>query len=337
VSPARPSPTVGEPAAPPRPAVQVSRRSLRPARSAESRKTATIALTSNAIIAVAKIAAGAISGSAAMLAEAAHSLADTTNQTFLLISIGLADRPPDEAHPFGSGRERFLWTFVAAVGTFLAGAVFAIGWGVYDLTSGAGKETDVVIPFAVLGLSLLTEGFSWLRALRQTRAEAAAAQLGYLDYVRLSRDPNVKMVLFEDSAALIGIVLAALGIGLQAATGVEFWDPAASIAIGVLLIGVAFWMARDARYMLVGAAARPDERRALEAALREFPEVQEVRELLTLILGPNALLVGARIDLADGLDADRIERVSDEIDARLREVVPDVSEVFVDATPPPAA
>jgi divalent metal cation (Fe/Co/Zn/Cd) transporter len=142
------------------------------------------------------------------------------------------------------------------------------------------------------------------------------------------------MVLFEDSAALIGILLAALGIGLQAITGVEFWDPAASIAIGVLLIVVAFWMARDARYMLTGAAARPDERLALERALIDFPEVQEVRELLTLILGPNALLVAARIDLADGLDADRIERVSDEIDGRLREVVPDVSEVFIDATPP---
>jgi cation diffusion facilitator family transporter len=274
------------------------------------------------------------SGSAAMYAEAAHSLADTTNQSFLLYSIGLSERPPDPAHPFGSGRERFLWTFVAAVGTFLAGAIFAIGWGVYELVNPPGGETEFVIPFAVLGLSLITEGVSWLRALRQTRREAGREKLGYLEYVRLSRDPNVKMVLFEDSAALIGIVLAAIGIGLQAITGVEFWDPAASVAIGILLIGVAFWMARDARYMLVGASARPDERARLEAALNSFPEVEEVRELLTLTLGPNALLVAARIDLADGLDADRIERVSDEIDARLREVVPDVSEVFVDATPP---
>ena len=285
-------------------------------------------------IAVAKLAAGAISGSAAMLAEAAHSLADTTNQTFLLISIGLSERPPDEGHPFGAGRERFLWTFVAAVGTFLAGSVFAIGWGIYELFNAPRTEHDFIVPFAVLGLSLLTEGFSWMRALRQTRREARHARLDYPDYVRMSRDPNVKMVLFEDSAALIGIALAAVGIGLQAITGVEFWDPLASIAIGVLLIVVAFWMARDARYMLVGAAARPDERRALEQALIAFPEVQEVRELLTLILGPNALLVAARIDLADGLDADRVERVSDEIDTRLREVVPDVSEVFIDATPP---
>jgi cation diffusion facilitator family transporter len=316
-------------------AIQVSTRSLRPGRSAESRRTATIALASNVTIAVAKIFAGVISGSAAMYAEAAHSLADTTNQSFLLYSIGLSERPPDPEHPFGSGRERFLWTFVAAVGTFLAGAIFAIGWGAYELVTGGGGETEFLIPFAVLGLSLITEGFSWLRALRQTRSEARREKLGYLDYVRQSRDPNVKMVLFEDSAALIGIALAAIGIGLQAITGVAFWDPLASVAIGVMLIFVAFWMARDARYMLVGASARPDERARLEAALESFPEVDEVREFLTLTLGPNALLVAARIDLADGLDADRVERVSDEIDTRLHEVVDDVTEVFIDATPPP--
>jgi cation diffusion facilitator family transporter len=315
-------------------AAQVSDRSLRPGRSAESRRTAAIALASNATIAVAKIVAGAVSGSAAMFAEAAHSLADTTNQTFLLYSIRLSERPPDPEHPFGSGRERFLWTFVAAVGTFLAGAVFAIGWGVLELLDPPAKQTEFLLPFAVLGLSLLTEGFSWLRALRQTRAEARRERLDYLEYVRMSRDPNVKMVLFEDSAALIGIALAALGIGLQALTGVEFWDPLASVAIGALLVVVALWMARDARYMLVGPSARPDERARLEAALADFPEVEEVRELLTLTLGPNALLVAARIDLADGLDAERIECVSDEIDARLREVVDDVTEVFIDATPP---
>jgi cation diffusion facilitator family transporter len=269
-----------------------------------------------------------------MLAEAAHSLADTTNQAFLLFSIGLSERPPDDNHPFGSGRERFLWTFIAAVGTFLAGAVFAIGWGVYELVNPPSGETSFVLPFAVLGLSLLAEGYSWLRARRQTGAEARREGLGFREYVRVSRDPNVKMVLFEDSAALLGIALAAVGIGLQAVTGVEFWDPLASVAIGLVLVFVAFWMARDARYMLVGAGARPDERAAIETALASFPEIAEVRELLTLILGPNALLVAARVDLADDLDADRVEAVSDEIDERLREVVPDVSEVFIDATPP---
>jgi cation diffusion facilitator family transporter len=315
-------------------ASQASRRSLRPERSANSRRTAAIALAANSTIAVAKIFAGVLSGSAAMFAEAAHSLADTTNQAFLLFSIDLSERPPDESHPFGSGRERFLWTFVAAVGTFLAGAVFAIGWGAYELANPPSPEGEYAIPLAVLGLALIAEGASWLRARRQTGTEAEREGMAFADYVRSSRDPNVKMVLFEDSAALIGIALAALGIGLQAITGIEFWDPAASVAIGILLVGIALWMARDARYMLVGAAARPDERRAIEKTLRSFPEIADVRELLTLILGPNALLVAARVDLADDLDADRIERVSDEIDARLRETVPDITEVFVDATPP---
>ncbi len=219
-------------------------------------------------IAAAKIVAGVLSGSAAMYAEAAHSLADTSNQSFLLYSIGLSERPPDPEHPFGSGRERFLWTFVAAVGTFIAAAVFAIGWGIYELLRPGGVESDFLIPFVVLGLSLLTEGYSWQRAVRQTRAEARHEGRPYFDYIRQSRDPNVKMVLFEDSAALIGIVIAAVGIGLQAITGVEFWDPLASVAIGVMLIFVAYWMARDARYMLVGASARPDVRARLEAPRR---------------------------------------------------------------------
>jgi cation diffusion facilitator family transporter len=286
-------------------------------------------------IAAAKIVAGVLSGSAAMYAEAAHSLADTTNQSFLLYSIGLSERPPDPAHPFGSGRERFLWTFVAAVGTFLAGAIFAIGWGVYELFNPPGGETEFLIPFAVLGLSLLTEGFSWLRALRQTRREARREKLGHLEYVRLSRDPNVKMVLFEDTAALVGIALALFGILIDQLTHSSIFDPAASIAIGVLLVAVAGWMAHDTSELLVGGSARPAERTALGRALEEFAEIETVVELLTMVLGPNSLLVAARIDFADGLGDDDVERISETIEHRLREVVPDVTEVFLDATTSP--
>src|SRR5689334_6493914 len=140
-----------------------------------------------------------------MFAEAAHSLADTTNQGFLLISIALSGRAPTPGRPFGHGQERFLWTFMAAVGMFLAGAVFAIGWGVYELLVPPGGGTEFLIPFVVLGLSFIAEGTSWMRALRQTRGEAADAGMSVIAYARTSRDPNVKMVLFEDSAALIGI------------------------------------------------------------------------------------------------------------------------------------
>src|SRR3954454_14512598 len=311
-----------------------SERSLARVRDAgESRKTVLIALVANALIALAKLGGGLLSGSAAMFAEAAHSLADTTNQAFLLVSIQLGKREPTPERPFGFGQERYLWTFMAAVGMFLAGAVFAIGFGTIELLTGGGESEGVAIAYVVLAISFLAEGTSWVRASRQPRGEAGEADKPVLRYARESRDPNVKMVLFEDSAALIGLALATAGIALNEFTGLTFWDPAASVLIGLLLVGVAFWMGRDSKHLLIGSAALPEEREAIEQAIEDYDEVVEVEELLTMVLGPNALLVAARVDLRDGVDADRVERVSTEIDQRLRDVVPDVTEVFLDATP----
>ena len=293
-----------------------------------------IALAANATIAVAKLFGGFVSGSAGMLAEAAHSVADTTNQAFLLVSISLGQRPPTPDRPFGHGQERYLWTFMAAVGMFLAGAIFAIGFGTYELLKGEGETSGFGIAYAVLALSAIAEGTSWARALRQTRGEAEEAGKPVLRFARESRDPNVKMVLFEDSVALIGIAIAALGITLNAVTGETFWDPAASVAIGLLLVGVAFWMGRDSKHLLIGSAARPEERDSLEQAIEQFDQVVEVRELLTLVLSPKAILVAARIDLQDDLDGGEVEKLSTEIDERLRDTVPDVTEVFLDPTPP---
>src|SRR4051794_30449878 len=153
----------------------VSRRSVRRMRDASaSKRTVLVALAANVTIAMAKLAGGLISGSSAMLAEAVHSVADTTNQGFLLVSIRLSGREPTPERPFGSGMERFLWTFVAAVGMFVAGAAFAIGYGVYELLKGVPSEGGLVIAFAALALAIVAEGTSWLRALRQTRAAAKA-------------------------------------------------------------------------------------------------------------------------------------------------------------------
>jgi cation diffusion facilitator family transporter len=315
-------------------AKQVSERSLKRVSDAgESRKTVIVALCANAIIAVAKLGGGLVSGSAGMLAEAAHSVADTTNQAFLLVSIALGRREPTPGQPFGYGQERYLWTFMAAVGMFLAGAVFAIAFGAYELMIGEGETSHFEVSYAVLGVALLSEGTSWIRAFRQTRGEAQEADKPTLRYARESRDPNVKMVLFEDSVALAGIAIAALGIGLNEITGLTYFDPIASILIGCLLVCVAFWMGRDAKHKLVGTAARPEEREAIEQVIEEYDEIVEVEELLTMVLGPNAILVAARVDLRDDLDAGRVEKVSSEIDKRLRETVPDVTEVFLDATP----
>jgi cation diffusion facilitator family transporter len=317
-------------------AARTSRRSVvRTQRtSGASRRTVLIAAAANAVVMVAKLAGGLLSGSSAMLAEAAHSFADTTNQIFLLVSIELGSREPTPEQPFGYGRMRFLWTFMAAIATFLAGAVFAIGYGIYELFHGE-KSTSYLIAYVTLAIAFVAEGTSWVRANRQTRHEAAEANLPLLRYVRETRDPNVKMVLFEDTAALAGLAIALCGLLANQITGAHVFDPAASIAVGLLLIAVAAWMAHDTSELLIGAAARPEERDALERALAERPEIDHVVELLTMVLGPNSLLVAARVDFADGLEDEQVERASEEIDERIREVVPDVTEVFLDATTAP--
>jgi cation diffusion facilitator family transporter len=301
-----------------------------------SRKTVLIALAANLFVTITKLAGGIISGSAAMLAEAAHSLADTTNQGFLLVSISLAEREPTPEQPFGYGRVRFLWTFIAAIAMFLAGAIFAIGYGAYQLSVGE-KSSGYAAAFITLAIALAAEGTSWVRAVRQVRGEASRAELPLLRYVRESRDPNVKMVLFEDTAALMGLAIAFLGILADQLTGASIWDPAASIAIGALLIVVAGWLGHDTSELLVGASARPTERAALARALEDFKEIENVVELLTMVLGPNSLLVAARVDFAEGLTDETVERTSERIDQRLRDVVPDVTEVFLDATTTPRA
>ncbi|HTP19535.1 MAG TPA: cation diffusion facilitator family transporter [Solirubrobacteraceae bacterium] len=290
-----------------------------------------IALGANVLVALTKLFAGVISGSAAMLAETAHSLADTVNQGFLLFSISLAEREPTPDQPFGFGRVRFLWTFIAAIAMFLAGAIFAIGYGGYQLISHA-QASDYVPAYIALAVSLAAEGSSWVRAVRQTRVEAVASGLPLLRYIRESRDPNVKMVVFEDTVALGGVALALVGILIDQLTGSSIFDPAASIAVGLLLATVAVLMGRDTSELLVGGAARPAERAAVRQALESFDEIDDVLEVLTMVLGPNSLLVAARVDFDGKLDDTGIERASDEIERRLREVVPDATEVFLDAT-----
>lgn len=321
-----------------RPAGWTSRRSLERSRgtAGASRRTVLIALTANAAVTLTKLAGGLLSGSAAMLAEAAHSLADTANQGFLLVSIALSVREPTPEQPFGYGRMRFLWTFLAAMAMFVAGAIFAIGYGTYQLLTG-GESNGYAVAYATLAIALVAEGSSLVRAVRQTRGEARRAELPLWGYVRQSRDPNVKMVLFEDTAALAGIAIAFAGILLDQLTGSSVFDPSASIAIGVLLVGVAAWMGHDTSELLIGAAARPHEREMLIEALTEFDEIEKVVELLTMVLGPNSLMVAARVDFAPGLRDEDIERISEKIDRRLREVVPDVTEVFLDATTAPAS
>jgi cation diffusion facilitator family transporter len=297
----------------------------------QTKRTVWFAFVANLVIAVAKAIGGAVSGSSAMMAEAAHSLADTTNQVFLRISLSRADRGSDQQHPFGYGQERFFWAFLAAVFIFVAGALFSVFEGVERLLKPP-EESSVGIPLVVLAVAFVAEGISLLRAIRQTRAEARERGLPFRRFIRESRDPTAKTVVFEDSAAIAGVLLAAIGISLDAITGAHVFDASASIGIGILLACVAVTLGRDVKGLLLGEAALPEERERMERVLAEHDGVDDVVELRTMALGPNALLVAARLDLADGLDSDQVEHLAAELEEKLREAVPEVAEVFIDPT-----
>jgi cation diffusion facilitator family transporter len=296
-----------------------------------SKKTVLVAVGANATIATVKGIAGALSGSSALLAEAAHSVADTANQLLLLVSIGLGERKPDEEHPFGYGKERFFWTLLAAVLIFLAGAVFSVGQGVLRLLRGGGKES-FWLAIGTIVFAAVAEGVSFTRAIRQTRGEAREAGVPLLKYVRQSKDPTVKAVLSEDTTDLIGLAFAAIGIVLAEVTGDEAWDASAAIVVGLLLVAVAFQLGRDTKGLLLGEAAPHAERERLRETIERFDEVERVRDLRTMYMGPESLLVAARVDFRDDLAVGRLEEVAGQIERDLRDRVPAVDQVFLDPT-----
>jgi cation diffusion facilitator family transporter len=297
----------------------------------ESRRTVLVALAANAAIMVVKAIGGVVSGSSALLAEAAHSVADTANEGFLLTSLQRSSRAADDEHPFGYGQERFLWAFVAAIGIFVAGAGFSLYQGLEAILGGS-EESDFNIAYAILAFAVVAEGVSLIRAVRQTRGEARAKHVSLHHHVRTSRDPTTKTVLFEDAAAVTGNLVAITGVVLHQVTGRPAYEGVAALVVAGLLVLAAFLLARDASSLLVGRAASPEERAEMLAVLRERPEIEHVLQLLTMALSPERLLVAARIDLAAGLDSERIEDISTEIDLELRRRVPGVAEVFLDAT-----
>jgi cation diffusion facilitator family transporter len=290
------------------------------------------ALAANAGIALAKFVGFLVTGSSSMLAEAAHSVADTTNQVFLLASLSFSEREPDAEHPFGYGKERFLWSFMAAIFIFVSGALFSFYQGIHELLGGGGETGGWGYTYAALAAAFVLEGASLIRALRQTRQDAGNARRPVGRYVRSSRDPTTKTVVFEDSAAVAGVVIAGAGVALHQITGHAAFDAAGAILIGCLLAVVAVGLWRDTRGLLIGEAALSEERDAMREVFERNPDVDDVVELLTMALGPNTLLVAARLDLADGMDSDGIEALSADLEGALRDAVPAVRYVFLDPT-----
>ncbi|HEU0289021.1 MAG TPA: cation diffusion facilitator family transporter [Nocardioidaceae bacterium] len=297
-----------------------------------SRITVLLALAMNTLIAAAKLVVGAVSGSSAMLAEGAHSVADTVNEVFLLTSLRRSNRPPDSKHPFGYGAERFFWSLLAAIGIFLSGALFSAYQAFRAFTEPGSGEHSYLWSYAVLGLAFVAEGVSWVRSVSQLRGEARAADHGFFDHLRRSRDPTVKTVFSEDAAALLGIGIATTAVGLHQATGNRLWDGLGAAMIAVLLTIVAFYLGRHNMALLTGQSADPTLRQQLWNELMAVPEVDAVVEVLTMHIGADEILLAARLDLADGLTSDDIEDVSSHIAHTISARHPDVTQVFLDAT-----
>jgi cation diffusion facilitator family transporter len=299
-----------------------------------TRYTVLIAGAANIFVGAIKLAAGIMVGSSAMLAEAAHSAADTLNQAFLLASLRRGERPADPKHPFGYGQERYFWSLLAAFGIFIAGAGFSFFEGLLALRRGSAESP--LIAYVVLAAAGVAEGTSLVRVLIQVRSEARRDHMGVLDHVRSSPDTTVKATLFEDSAAMIGLALAALGLALRQVTGSPVWDGAASMAIGCLLVAVAVRLGLDSRSFLIGRAADPRDLETIRTEIENAPGVDALVDLRTMHLGPERLIVAAQVAFSDDISADRAEDVADDIDRRLSDRLPLVPHVFLDPTQTPS-
>lgn len=284
-----------------------------------SRETLTVvvAFVANLGVAVAKTVVAALTGSASMAAEAAHSWADTGNQVFLLVADHKARRPPDQSHPMGYGREAYVWSLFAAMGLFTAGGVVSIYHGVTELRSEV-PVADYALGYVVLAIAFCLEAGSFLQALRRARREAADLGREVLDHALLTSDPTLRAVLAEDSAALVGVLVATAGLMLHQLTGEAWYDAAGSILIGILLCAVGVLLIDRNRRFLTGQAVEPPVHRAAVRRVQELDGVERVTRLRVEYVGPRQVLLVGSVGLdGDARESDvarTLRRLSDELE-----------------------
>ncbi|MDT5340481.1 MAG: hypothetical protein QOD90_5986 [Mycobacterium sp.] len=300
----------------------------------DSTLTVVVAFGANLLVALAKSFAAVVSGSASMTAEAAHSWADTGNEVFLLIANRRSVRERDERRPLGYGREAYVWSLLAAVGLFVVGAAVSIWRGITELLHGAESAEDYRLAYVVLAIAFVLEGASLLQSLHQLRRDANTFESDVLQYAFETSDPTVRAVFAEDSAALIGIAIAFLGILLHQLTGEVVWDAIGSILVGVVLGVVAVILINRNRIFLTGEAGPPRLQRALRDELASFPEVASVRFLRPEFIGPKQIFVIASVDLVgDGVESS-IARTLRDLEHRFEDQVPYVVEAVLTVSEP---
>jgi cation diffusion facilitator family transporter len=292
----------------------------------DSQRAVLAALLANLGIAVAKLVAFAVTGAAALLAESAHSIADAGNEALLALGSRRARKAPTAQHPFGFGRERYFWAFVVALVLFSVGSVFAIYEGISKVIHVHVLDQPEVA-FAVLGISIVLESLSMRTAVRAARS--SRGDRSWWRYIRTAKTPELPVVLLEDFGALVGLVLATVGIALNVITGDARYDAVAGIAIGALLGVIAVVLAVEMKSLLIGEAASPDDLEAIRAAIVNGTEVDRLIHLRTEHLGPEDLLVAAKVDLTPAADRDTA-RAIDRVEARIRARVPHARVIYLE-------
>jgi len=293
-----------------------------------STKVIVAALIGNSLIAVTKFAAAAHTGSSAMLSEGVHSIVDTGNQVLLLYGLKRSRKPPDEDFPFGHGKEIYFWSFVVAILIFAVGAGVSLYEGVARVSSPHPVE-NVLVNYLVLGFAMVFEGGAWYFAFKEFGRVKGSR--GYIEAVQQGKDPSFFVVLFEDSAAMLGLAVAFLGVWLGDVTGNPVFDGIASIIIGLILGGTAAWLAYETKSLLIGERANREVVDGIRRIVRARREVRHVNEVLTMHMGPEYILVNISVDFVDDIRAEDVEDAVSHIDQQLKKSFPNVKRVFIEA------
>ena len=263
-----------------------------------------------------------------MLSEGIHSLVDTGNQVLLLLGLKRAQKPADENFPFGHGKEIYFWSFVVAILIFAVGSGISIYEGIHSLMD-PHPITSPYINYLVLGLALVFEGAATYTAWKEFNKERG--QKGYVEAIRRSKNPGIFVVLFEDSAAMLGLVVAGVGIGLGQITGQLFWDGVASIVIGLILGGTAIWLAYETKGLLIGESANKEINRAIREIVSDRVEIKTVNEVLTMHMGPEFILATVSVDFDSGIGSDDVEQSITQMNRAIKSEIPDVKRLFIEA------
>lgn len=285
------------------------------------------ALAGNLAIAVSKFVAAAITGSSAMLSEGIHSVVDTGNQGLLLFGMHQSRKPPDASHPFGHGKELYFWTLITAIMIFALGGGMSFYEGVRHMINPR-PLTDATWNYVVIGIALVFEGISWSVAFREFRR--GMRDQSFLATIHASKDPSLFTVLLEDSAAIVGLAIALVGVGLGHWLGNPYLDGGASVAIGVLLAAVAVFLAYESKSLLVGEAMEPEKLANIRSLIEADPAVREAVRVLTMHFGPHEILLNLDIRFCDALSVVEVNNAVDRIERSIRDKHPDVKRIFIE-------